>query len=210
MKKSLLIIFFTLFYLSSTAQITLQPQTGVKAGLNISNITIDEIDQQNTRYGYHLGLYSLLPLSQRWGVQFEIAYATKGTGITTNQDFLFGTGTPTEVEIFLNYFDIPVLAVYQLTDFINLNAGLYGNLLLSSQVEAIGGDITPNVELDDFNRFGVGWLVGVGFNVEPITLGLRYNRGITGIGAANLAETFLEQSRHSVIQMYLEFSFNNL
>ena len=207
MKKIFLTTLILLFFISAQAQWKVQPRAGVKAGINISNLTISEVGDQNNRYGYHLGLFSLIPLKNRFGLQLETLYTTKGSGLTTNADFPFGTSPQTEVEVYLNYLDIPVGLVYQLNPFVTLRGGAYGNILLSSQVEAIGEDIVPAVERDQFNRFGVGLFVGAGFNVHPITLGVRYNHGLTAIGQEELPGQYLDEARHSLIQLYLEYSF---
>ena len=208
MKQFLLLFVLIIFIITNSwSQISLQPRAGVKAGLNISNLATDLIEDKNNRYGYHVGFFSLIPLSQRFGLQLEIAYNTKGAGITTNQDFEFGTNPPTEVEVYLNYFTLPVAAVYQVNKFVTFRGGLYGNLLLSSQVNAIGTDITPNVGKDDFDQFGYGWYLEAGFNVNPITLGVSYSRGINAIGNEGLPGQYMDNTRHSIIQMFVEYSF---
>lgn len=210
MKKIFLSVLILFLFIQVQAQWKVQPRAGVKAGLNISNLTISEIDAQNNRYGYHLGLFSQIPLQNRFGLQLETLYTTKGAGVTTNADFEFGTTPPTEVEIYLNYLDIPVAGVYKINRFVTLQGGIYGNILLSSQVEAIGDDIVPGVNRDQFNRFGFGIFAGAGFNVHPITLGVRYNYGITTIGQENLPGQYLNETRHTVFQMYVEYNFKRL
>lgn len=207
MKKIFITSLLLLLFFQSHAQWKIQPRAGIKAGVNISNLTISEIDDQNNRYGYHFGIFTLIPLKNRFGIQFEALYTSKGSGLTTNSDFEFGTNPPTEVEVYLNYLDIPIAGVYQLNEFVTLRAGLYANVLLSNQVEAIGEDIVPAVERDHFNRYGIGVMAGAGFNVHPITLGVRYNHGLTAIGQESLPGEFLNDARHSLFQFYVEYSF---
>ena len=209
--KSYHFFYFSLFGLLLVFNVKAQdfePNAGIKAGLNISNIGIQDIDDQNMRYGYHAGLFAQIPIHDRMGLQAEVLYATKGSTITTNDDFEFGIIPQREVEIEFNYLDIPVIVVYNLNEFWALEGGIVNSFLLKSSVEAFG-----NVQFDqdigekDFKQYDLGIVGGVSFNVNPLTLGLRYNLGLLGIGNDGIPGQYLDNSGNKVIQLFTALNF---
>lgn len=58
---------------------------GIKAGANFSNLFIDDVDDENLRFGFHAGVYGqYLEEGSTLGLQTEILYSTKGTTATYN------------------------------------------------------------------------------------------------------------------------------
>ena len=184
-----------------------EPDAGIKAGLNISNIAIAEIDDQNMRYGYHAGLFAQIPIHNRTGFQVEVLYTTKGATFTTNEDFEFGIIPQREVEIEFNYLDVPIVFVYNLSEFWALEAGLVNAFLLKSSVEAFGIQFDEEISENDFRQYDLALVGGVNFNVNPLTLGLRYNLGLLGIGKDGIPGQYLENSENKVIQFFTALNF---
>ena len=76
-------------------------KAGVAVGVNFSQIEGDDIGGY-TKPGLHLGVSSELPLSERWGVAFELLYSQKGSN-----SFLTSAGD--EFSLRYNYAEIPLL-----------------------------------------------------------------------------------------------------
>src|SRR5688572_30355486 len=68
-------------------------RVGLKGGLNLSNLYVNEADDENARIGWHAGFYAQLFPSEVFTIQPEVNFSTKGTGIT------YGSVGPTGVNV---------------------------------------------------------------------------------------------------------------
>src|SRR6188768_4084781 len=82
-------------------------RAGIKGGLNVSNLYIDDVDDENARYGFNVGVYGQAFSSEAFALQLELLYSTKGSRDTYSGVF------DEEVKYNLNYLDLPVLAVFK-------------------------------------------------------------------------------------------------
>jgi hypothetical protein len=64
-------------------------RAGIKGGLNVSNLYVDDVDDENARFGFNVGLYAQLFSSEVFAIQPELLYSTKGTK-TTYDNVLMG------------------------------------------------------------------------------------------------------------------------
>ena len=190
-------------------------EVGVKAGLNLSNLFSDEINDQNARVGYQAGLFFKVGLTDHFAIQPEVLYTTKGT--TAEYDnFLTGDGEFTQK---FNYIEVPALAVINLNENINIHAGPYFAYLLSAQVEnkSANSDFNFIEELDedDFNRFDYGLAAGVEFEFDIIGFGIRYDYGMAKVGknqsfsfdGSEISSNNFKNSRNSALSLYLGLRF---
>src|SRR5687768_1781133 len=110
-KLKLLTIFFiagSAGMISSTSAVA-QMRAGIKGGLNVSNLYIDEVDDENARYGFNVGVYGQLFSSDVFAIQPELLFSTKGTKAEYGGNVFDQT-----IKFNLNYLDLPVLAVFKL------------------------------------------------------------------------------------------------
>ncbi|MBL7840044.1 MAG: PorT family protein [Cyclobacteriaceae bacterium] len=179
-------------------------RVGIKGGLNVTNLYVDDVDDENPRYGFHLGVYTQLFQSDVFAIQPEILYSTKGTRIEDNSDLYDAT-----LDFNLNYIDIPVLAVFKLGDAAEIHVGPYFGYLLNANVD-VDGDVdgSDDIDRDNFKSWDYGISAGVGFNVGPVQLGARYNYGLQKIADSDLADGILGDSKNSNAQVYVSFNFN--
>lgn len=56
-------------------------RAGIKGGLNVTNLYIDEVDDENARYGFHVGVYGQFLASEAFALQPELLYSTRVTGL---------------------------------------------------------------------------------------------------------------------------------
>jgi hypothetical protein len=114
-KLKFFISFLLVFVLASVTRVALAQDSdnslrvGIKGGLNVSNLYVEDVDDENPRYGFHLGVYTQLFESDVFAIQPEILYSTRGTRTTYDV-----VGFEGDVKFNLNYLDIPVLAVFKL------------------------------------------------------------------------------------------------
>tara|TARA_R110002049_G_scaffold171016_3_gene337612 strand:+ start:5428 stop:6078 length:651 start_codon:yes stop_codon:yes gene_type:complete len=155
---------------------------GVKGGLNFSNFYNDEIDDQDMRVGYNFGLFFKAQIVDFLAIQPEVLYSTKGA-TTKYNNFLTGDAEFTQK---LNYIEVPVLAVLNLTDNLNIHAGPYAAYLMNASIENEAEnstfDFVDELDESDFNRLDYGLAVGAGLEFDVIRFGARYNLGLSEIG----------------------------
>lgn len=142
---------------------------GVRLGGNLSNLKWSAGDLSMTddsKFGLLAGVYLTAMLSDRVGIQPELAYSSMGS----KQD---EDGT-----VKLNYIALPVLLRYQIVDQIHLLVGPQASFLMSAKYEEDGDeeDIKDSVKGLDF-----GAVFGVGADISRFNVGLRYGLGLANI-----------------------------
>ena len=51
---------------------------GIKAGLNVANLKVENFDNTDSRLGFHAGLLAHLHLARQWALQPEVVYSAEG------------------------------------------------------------------------------------------------------------------------------------
>ncbi|MEQ9438976.1 MAG: porin family protein [Cyclobacteriaceae bacterium] len=177
-------------------------RTGIKGGLNVSNLYIDDVSDENLRPGFHLGVFTQLPISDFFVIQPEVLYSTKGARATYDVNVVDLEG---EYKFNLNYVDIPVLATFKLGEAADIQVGPYISYLISANVSTDGDIIDGSEELnrDSFKRIDYGLSAGFTLNFDAISVGTRYNYGLAQIADSNGAELALGDAKNSVAQIFL-------
>ena len=151
---------------------------GVKGGFNMSNLYQNDADDENVLYGFNAGVYATLPISDFIAIQPELLFTTKGAELDYNKAFASGNA-----KFKLNYIELPLLVRVNITKNFNVHAGGYASYLVSSKVKGDGDfDFEEEIDTDDLNKFDAGISAGVGVDFNPISVGLRYNFGLTTVG----------------------------
>lgn len=181
-KKATTLVALTFFGLTSLQAQDDNSEVGIKGGVNFSNFYSDEVDDQDLRIGFQGGLFFKAGITDFFAIQPEVLFTQKGA--TTKYDN-FATGEA-EFTNKLNYLEIPVMGVINITDNFNVHAGPYFAYLLSASVEneAENDDFNFAEDLNegDFERVDYGVGIGAGFEFETLRFGARYNYGLTEIG----------------------------
>ena len=194
------------------AQAQESPRVGFKGGLNLSNLYVNDADDENARFGWHAGIYTQLFSSEAFAIQPEINYSTKGTGITYARAGDNSVTFDHDQRFNLNYIDIPILAVFKLGRAAEIHAGPYWSYLVRAEIKNNEGD--PNNEFDtidrrNFDDWDYGLVGGIGFNLgESAQLGARYNYGLNNIAESRGARAVFGNSKNQVAQLYLAFNLN--
>jgi hypothetical protein len=213
-RSGLLLLFFSFAFTSLIAQEksssddALAPKIGVKGGLNLTNMYVDDVEDENMKLGFNLGLFAKLPVTRGFSIQPEVLYSVKGSKITYDLNILGSN----EYRFNLNYVEVPVLAVINVTRALNIHAGGYGAYLAQANIKRVEDD-APNDQIadlneDNFNRFDYGLVGGLGIDVSSVTIGARYNYGLREVGKAdNFGSQALKNSKNSAISLYIGFGF---
>lgn len=187
MKKGIS-LFSLLLLLFVTTQTFAQVKFGVKAGLNLSNVTDKDKFGNNSAYysmktGFHLGVTAEFPVSEFFSFEPGLLYSTKGY-IYKDLDYKATNS--------VNYLEIPMNAIYK----INLggakllvSAGPYVGYALSGKHKGTekGYDFDNSIKIgnsdtDDMKALDYGLNIGAGVEIKQMTIGVQY-----GFGLANIA-----------------------
>ncbi len=209
---------FLLCMTVSAGQVTAQeyspgPNFGVKAGVNFSQLYVNQpnVTDQDTKVGYHIGVFGKIPVNDFLAVQPEVLYSNVGAQITYGGSDLASVLGIAEgkVRFNLNYVQIPIAVVANLGPF-NVHAGPYLSYLVGANVKNLKtADLNANqiadLDTDSFNRLDYGLLGGIGVNVDAFTVGARYNYGLRPVGDGGLAGSLTNNSKNGVFQLYVGF-----
>jgi hypothetical protein len=162
----------------SLATVNAQIQFGVKAGLNLANVSISGDNSGNSyamKPDFHVGALVSIPAFSSFTVQPEVVFSGQGSKVTDN-DPSDPSGTYN-----LQYLNVPVLLKY------NASCGFFGEtgpqfgILLSANAKQGGNsvDIKSSLKSSDF-----AWVFGVGY-VLPVNVGfdVRYNLGLQNLAS---------------------------
>ncbi len=191
------------------------PKFGIKGGLNLSQLYIDQpnVEDESMKVGIHFGVFGKIPINSFVALQPEVLYTNMGSKVSYGgSDFenLFGIESG-EVRFNLNYIQVPLALAVNLGP-LNVHAGPYVSYLLSANVNNWrSSEMSPTevreLNTEDFNRIDYGVVVGVGFDIGAVNVGVRYNYGLREVGNEGLAGNLTNNSKNSVGQIYLGFGF---
>lgn len=194
-------------YTNSNAQSNVT-KFGVKGGVNFSNLYTDNADDENVLTGFNIGLYAKVPVTNSISIQPEVYYTGKGAEVVYNNVFASGTA-----KFKLNYIEVPIMLVANVTKNFNVQVGPYAGYLISGKTTNESGtyNFQDNINTDDFNKIDAGVAAGLGFDLETVSFGVRYNYGLTKVGKErNYSGTnyTFPDGKNSVLSFYGAFSFN--
>ncbi|MFI5218873.1 MAG: porin family protein [Bacteroidia bacterium] len=195
---------------STKAQDSNPVRFGIKGGVNFSSLYTKDVEETKMRTGFNVGLFAKLPLTDYFAVQPELYYTTKGAEITYNNTFVNGTAG-----FHLNYIEVPLMFVGNITANFNIHAGPYAAFLISGKVKNESNidffDFEENIDTDDYNTFEAGLAIGAGIDLKAVSLGVRYNHGLTNVGKERtfLGTTYtFPDATNGVINLYISLSLN--
>jgi len=181
-KKSILTFALLAFGYTGLRAQSENSEVGLKGGANFSNFYSNEVDDQDLRIGIQGGLFFKAAITDFLAIQPEILYTQKGSTIKYD-NFLTGNAEFTSK---LNYVELPIMGVLNITDNLNIHAGPYFaylvNVNIDNKAENSAFDFAEDLNEDDFNRLDYGVGVGVGFEFEVLRFGARYNYGMAEVG----------------------------
>ncbi|WP_281310229.1 porin family protein [Flavobacterium flavigenum] len=174
---------------------------GIKGGVNMSNFYNEDADDKNMLFGFNAGVYATLPISDFVAIQPEILFTTRGSELEYNTALASGS-----TKLKLNYIEVPLLVRVNLTKNFNIHAGGYASYLVSSKATGEGAlEFEQDFDTDNFNKFDAGLAAGVGLDFNPISVGLRYNYGLTTFVKDGDNSSDLKNTNFS---LYLSYKLN--
>lgn len=154
---------------------------GLKAGINIANLAADDVTANNAIPGFNGGVFLKVALPHHFSFQPELLFSSQGAELEYNNAYVTGTVTH-----HLNYVQVPLLGVYNITQNVNVQAGIYLASLLSVNVK--NGSAANSINFEEqmsksnFQSFDYGLMAGLGGDIDRISFGLRYSYGVSNVG----------------------------
>jgi Outer membrane protein beta-barrel domain len=173
-KKLILLVIAACSLATANAQI----QFGVKAGLNLANVSVSGDNSGNSyamKPDFHVGAFVSIPAFSSFTVQPELVFSGQGSKVTDN-DPSDPSGTYN-----LQYLNVPVLLKYKASCGFFGETGPQFGILLSANAKQGGNsvDIKSSLKSSDF-----AWVFGVGYTL-PVNVGfdVRYNLGLQNVSS---------------------------
>lgn len=153
---------------------TTHAEFGLKAGLNIANLHVQNASSPDAKPSFNAGALAHIHITKHFAVQPEIMYSGQGAKQTISN---------TDYKTNLHYINVPVLAQFMVDDGFRIETGPQLGLLASAR-QKVGGtstDVKSSYKTADFAWvFGLGYITHSGFGVDA-----RYNLGISNINNVN-------------------------
>ena len=152
---------------------------GVKGGLNLANITGDDVDDAKIKLGMTVGGFATYPLGDKLVIRPEVTFTQKGYRMEESEEGYDYKGT-----VKMNWLDIPILAVFEFAEGIKAFVGPYFDLYLGGEfvVESDFGDFDESIEGEDVNSLGMGLIFGGAYGItESIDVETRVALGLTSM-----------------------------
>jgi hypothetical protein len=203
-KASFLLSLLGIIGLTTAAQA--QVRLGVKGGVSLSNFSnMSDADRGSFDAKYlvngNAGVMLNAPLSSDgfFSLQPELLYSGKGNKLESS--------TGDDATLRLHYIDLPVLARINADGFIFELGPQVGYLVSLKDERNVGNLNTISTSLDGYNRFDVGYVAGVGYELESgLGFGVRYNGGISKVLKEAVGQVRSEK-HNSVFQLQVGYLF---
>ncbi len=207
MKNLLFVLTIVLF--GFTNIIAQKIKYGSKIGVNIANITGDEVDDLNTKTSLHAGAVAEIMISDEFSFQAELLYSAQGA----KSDYIETIDGVTfrYTSINLEYINVPLLAKFYIVEGLSLEAGPQVGFLLTAdrEFEKTNNGETETGEkdiLDEIKGIDFGLNFGLAYKLESgIFLAARYNLGLSNINDLTESDDLKNQNR--VIQVSAGYFF---
>ncbi len=208
--KKLLIVSLSVILLGTTLYAQ-EAETGIKGGLNLSSLSTDDNNDKNLKPGFHVGVFTKIPVSESFAIQPELLYSGKGIKLNYDESS-FADG---ETKFNLNYIDLPVKLVFNLSEDFEFQVGPYVSYLVNANVDTDAEVLDFwNIDSDDeldrehFHSLDYGLSAGLGFDLDPLIFGLNYNLGLNPVAKDDdVSRDVLGDAKNSVIQVYVGMKF---
>lgn len=163
----LLLLFFILFSNLSYSQVSF----GMKSGINIAT-TKNLIAFPKNRVGWYGGGFAIIPIRNKFFLQPELLYSSKGFGVNQTNPLNAPNATYR-----LNYLNLPILLGHKIDRKTSVFFGPELGYLISVH-QVYRHDDNVDVSKDFPPKFDVGMNVGLNYKLmKNIGIELRYNYG---------------------------------
>jgi hypothetical protein len=193
MKQTLILFYLLQLFTPCFAQNKLH--TGVTIGYNNSTFIGNDKPGKGLKPipGFYLGGIINYRINERFTLLSNVALGSRGTEINTISDLY-------EYVLFL-YLDVPVML--KLNFFTDKKISPYALLGSAFDYNIIATSVSGGA-LYDIKKFDLGIVSGLGLDIGKVSLGVRYNYGVTKFDNSNLKLGL----RNSTVSFLVGIMFN--
>lgn len=172
-----------------------QSRFGIRAGLNVTNVSFENLPNRSERFGYHVGLFADIPvISDFMSIQPELSYSVKGAAFKPFDE---------RQTLNMNYLDFFLPVAFKLGS-IDVQVGPFASYLTSTPDYTFFNDNT--IVVDAFKKYDVGLTAGLSYYFSNLLIGIRYNQGFVDVTKDN-SRILLGSGKNSVGQISLGYRF---
>lgn len=172
-----------------------QSKFGIRAGLNASNVSFDNLPNRSERFAYHLGVFADVPvLSDFISMQPELSYSVKGAAFEYLNE---------RRKLNLQYVDFLLPVAFHLSS-IDIQVGPFASFLTSTPDYTVFDE--NRVAIDAFKKYDVGLTAGLSYNFNSFLFGIRYNQGFVDVTKDN-SRLLLGSGKNAVGQASIGYTF---
>jgi hypothetical protein len=193
MKHKLFLLALVAFFTS--ASFAQGFKLGVKAGADMNKLSGVSFSEKFT-YGYHAGVFTEIPLGDKWALQPELLFNQTNTDTTSKFRELYQLSASKLTGIKLNYLNVPLLLSYRPSKIVSISAGPQFGVLMDQHK-----DILENGKAA-FKNGNLSVLAGLQLNLGSMRVYGRYAIGLNNINDIDNQDRWRGQS----IQLGIGFS----
>jgi hypothetical protein len=172
MKKKFLAVLMVVLAIGS-ASFAQGFHMGIKGGANLLKID-DKSFKDEFKFGYNLGAFAEINFNKKIGIQPEVLWAQSTYRTATDIDEVI-PDSKADVDVKLNYLQIPILLNYRPVKILSLQAGPQFGILINED-----NTLLQNGK-DAFKKGDFSMLAGAQLNLGPLKAGARYAIGLNDI-----------------------------
>jgi len=181
MKQRTTILIFLLAFIFINLNYAQNYSFGIKGGLNLAKLGGSDVSNVDSRTTFNAGGFVEFVVSDFIGIQPELLFTMKGAKEKFDYE-----GVTLKSEVKLTYLEIPVLfKLYVPVEGVSFKPFIYAGpsigFKLSSKIKVSSGGESVEEDIEDLKSTDFGFNFGVGSNIGPIIIGIRYNLGLTSI-----------------------------
>lgn len=180
-----------------SATASAQATIGVKAGVNLSNISGEGSSDAKNIVGFNAGLMADISFSDLLSFHPELLYSQKGAKVESGN---------IKLQQRTGYLDVPLLLRVK-ADGLFFEAGPQVGFLINQKNEYTNVPFLgtgSNTSTDGTRKVDVGYIAGLGYRLEQgLEFGIRYNGGISDLNDPSVGS----KTRNSVFQFQVGYSF---
>jgi Outer membrane protein beta-barrel domain len=194
-KKNIVAFALMIAFLMTPSVFHAQIKFGIRAGLNVSNVSFEKLPNKSERFGYHVGVFADVPIVTDFlSIQPELSYSVKGAAFKPLTD---------RQTLNMNYVDFVLPVAFKLTIF-DLQVGPFASYLISSPDYAVYNE--TKVITDAYKTIDVGLTAGISVNINKLMVGIRYNQGFVAV-TKDSSKPYLGDGKNAVGQVSLGYKF---
>lgn len=179
---------------------------GVKGGPSWSRINAERVRNENSRFGYYIGLWGEIYINKTISIQPEFNYLALGA---TNEGYVQRDPRATiKWKYNLNYLSIPINLNYHPHKLITIGTGIYTGFLVGFNVsrEAAFSNILESPKKSNLKTQDFGYQISFGINYSVISIELRYRHSLSELPDSRLAELLIDKAQNSAVQIAVAYA----